>query len=800
MVRVNPFPDYPVIRLKEEPGNIKKLTIPTEAIIRSRSLVNHFIEQWNNKNGNSTQKVESLIVAVKGDYGTGKTHLLLDAAAQVQEGFSSTFPDVAILRISCIEADPVKWFQTKIGHELKQPFIQNIIIRLYARAGQKVASQAKLTKAAEEKLKQDPWSIHSLIKENLLSSTDVDQEFKVLLKDICHDASEEVCNALTGLIWSETSDISIRWLKGEALKPEELDRVRISKNLTNEIDAGDLLVSLAAIHSYLGFPFVIMIDELEHFTRHDTVHNSKQNITWLKRLMEGLANNQILILIAGHWSAWEAQSDYLDRFSQLRPIELVKLTNKEVLEIVHARVNNISPDIFGLSQGEAIAKFGNGNIRRILSICRVLFRDSEGFSLPVNNERIRELSEEIGQRISIENAALSVREILEQQRLNVHREASIAKGIRFDLIGYCAEQPKVVVDLKHAVTQGDQLDHARRFREQMKEVSKLFPNVIGCFISDGNVDDELLSILKSDMQITILWFDLNQRDAISKIATDVQTALRGKKKIDATNAYLQELLDQSEKLLKQTEVAQSVETVEKIKQLKAQREAIEQEVNDLRERILTRNVDMEKQLDSFEGRLSFELNQLYKRLEELSREVKSKRDAEIIAPTREEVDVKLHALYSDLTRHPSFVTKLRMGGGLNFFWIICLFASIAGVFLLISFPTLFYRPSDMLPIYIMLLVLSISSLGYIWQSINRIETFLEFSSRTLREVYIRSANSQDLIKVDNILRNSIEDFGPFLWRKEANIQLANAYPEIFSYLDENYRGGSVDMLDRRKNR
>ncbi len=102
----------------------------------------------------------------------------------------------------------------------------------------------------------------------------------------------------------------------------------------------------------------------------------------------------------------------------------------------------------------------------------------------------------------------------------------------------------------------------------MKQVSKLFPNVIGCFISDSNVDDELLSILKSVMQITILWFDLNKRDAISIIDTDVQTALRGKKNIDATNAYLQELLDQSEKLFKQTVVAQSVEPWKKLMNLK----------------------------------------------------------------------------------------------------------------------------------------------------------------------------------------------------------------------------------------
>jgi len=551
MAKLNPFPDFPVIRLQEEPGKIQELTIPTEAIIRSRQLVNRFMEQWNiKKSDNSGQKVEPLIVGVKGDYGTGKTHLLLDAAAQVQLGFSSTYQDIAILRVSCLEADPVKWFQTAIGPELKRPFLQSIIVSLYAKAGQIVASEAKLTKAAGEKLKQDPWSIHTLIKENLLNETGVNHQFEMLLNDACGNVSEEVRKALAGLVWAETNDISTRWLAGEALKIEELDKLRVSKNITTESDAGGVLVALAAIHSYLGYPFAIMIDELEHLAHYDMAHKSKQNITWLKRLLEGLANSQILILIAGHWSAWEAQSDYLDRFSQLRPIELVKLTGMDVLKIVQARVNDLSPDMFGMPQAEVIAEIGNGNIRRILSICRVLFHESDGFSQLFDREKIRQLSEQIGQRISIEDAMLSVHEILEQQRLNVQREATIANGIRFDLIGYSAEQPKVLVNLKHAITQRDQLGYARRFREQIKEVSKLFPNVIGCFISDGNVDDELLSILRSDAGFTILWFDLNQRDAIYKIATDLQAALKGDQKADSASIRLQELLTKSEKLFK----------------------------------------------------------------------------------------------------------------------------------------------------------------------------------------------------------------------------------------------------------
>jgi len=122
----------------------------------------------------------------------------------------------------------------------------------------------------------------------------------------------------------------------------------------------------------------------------------------------------------------------------------------------------------------------------------------------------------------------------------------------------------------------------------------LFANVIGCFISDGNVADELLFVLRSDAGFTFLWFDLNPRDAIYKIATDLQAALKGDQKADSATARLQELLAKSEKLFKQTEAAQSVENIEAIEQLQAQREVIEQEVDDLRKRVLTRNVDMEK--------------------------------------------------------------------------------------------------------------------------------------------------------------------------------------------------------------
>jgi hypothetical protein len=662
MVRLNPFPDYPVIRLHDKAERIQELTIPTEAIKRSRQLANRYVEQWNIKKSNPDQKVEPLIVGVKGDYGTGKTHLLLDAAAQVQIGLFSNYPDIPILRISGLEADPIKWFKEAIGPELRHPFMQSIIVRLYAKAGQIVASEAVLTQAAGEKLKQEPWAIYALIRENLLSITSVDGEFETRLKYICPDVSEEVRNALAGLAKAETADISTRWLIGEDLNIEDLDKLHISKNKITDSDASGILVALATIHSYLDYPFAILIDELEHLTQYDRAHESKQNITWLKRLLEGLATSQIFILIAGHWSAWEAQSDYLDRFSQLKPIELVRLNGKDVLNVIKAYVEDLSPDVIDLPQAEVIAEFGDGNIRRILSICRVLFHESEGFSQPMDRERIRKLSEQIGQRISIEEAKLSVYEILKQQRLSVQQNATIDKGIQFDMIGYNAKQPKVLIDFRHAITQQDNLVDAMRFREQIKEVSMSIPNVIGCFISDGNVDEELLAIVKSDAKINILWFDLNQQDAIYKIATDLEAALLLDQEEDLYLSRLRELSSKGETLIKQIEAARSAENKEVIEQLQAQRAAIELEVANLKLRIINQDKTLEDQLVSLEEKLSRGLDQLHYRLEKLSNDAQSKREAEIISPRKEEVDVRLHTTYSDLTRQPSWYTRLHMGG------------------------------------------------------------------------------------------------------------------------------------------
>src|SRR5262245_49247290 len=106
----NPFDVYPVTDLKGEGGPISLGTIPTDAIVASRRAVQRFIR--------GAPLGEPVIVAVKGEYGSGKTHLLRDAAEMLRAELGKTKPCTTVLRTRCLEADVQDWYRNEVGPDL----------------------------------------------------------------------------------------------------------------------------------------------------------------------------------------------------------------------------------------------------------------------------------------------------------------------------------------------------------------------------------------------------------------------------------------------------------------------------------------------------------------------------------------------------------------------------------------------------------------------------------------------------------------------------------------------------------
>src|SRR4051812_22048062 len=103
MTLFNPFPDYPVIRLQDDPAKVSRVTVPTAATDQVQALIGLYVER--RVDGAGGPRSDPLVVGIRGDYGTGKTHLLLVAADRFQRGFRETRLEASLLRVACLEAD-----------------------------------------------------------------------------------------------------------------------------------------------------------------------------------------------------------------------------------------------------------------------------------------------------------------------------------------------------------------------------------------------------------------------------------------------------------------------------------------------------------------------------------------------------------------------------------------------------------------------------------------------------------------------------------------------------------------------
>jgi predicted ribonuclease YlaK len=108
MSGINPFPQYPVSQLDENLSGIDRRTWVTEPIRQERAVIANWIEH----------PETPLIVAVLGEYGSGKTHLLLDAMATLRRELDDRQPRLSFLPVVALAESPLGWYRAEIGPKL----------------------------------------------------------------------------------------------------------------------------------------------------------------------------------------------------------------------------------------------------------------------------------------------------------------------------------------------------------------------------------------------------------------------------------------------------------------------------------------------------------------------------------------------------------------------------------------------------------------------------------------------------------------------------------------------------------
>jgi hypothetical protein len=512
--RANPFPAYPVAALEPDREESERLTVTTPGIAKAEILVAAYFEQLTMES-----LPHGLNASVAGEFGTGKTHLL----AHVRHRFLAQATELglspSVAGVGAMESTPIEWYQSAIGPQLAGLDLEGLAIDLYAHAAKTVALRTPLTSSAAAHLDEDSANVKALMRDELLSSTSVELELIATLERIAPKVHPQALKAVEGLIRQPRP--SLRWLEGGRLSEREVVDSGLSEQLDSDTLAADAIVAIAAIHRFLARPFLLLVDELEHFVRRDFSAGGKSNVTWFKRLLERLESCGAFVIVAGHSSAWEGHPDYLDRFSPDAAVQLAPVTAADVAHIVE----RFEGDRGAFDEGDAalVAELTDGNVRRVLGMLHELHRRSEGFESPLSEETIVSVATASSREIDPEQALATLDEVLSTMGLQVSRRTAIA-GLSFDLVGYQGESPAVVVEVKRALFGKKQQEQAQRFLDKLRVVNRDAPACIGVFASEGVLDPALLEVNSSAAQV--FWFDLTQPGFAADVRHSLEPALQ----------------------------------------------------------------------------------------------------------------------------------------------------------------------------------------------------------------------------------------------------------------------------------
>ncbi len=510
----NPFPAFPVAALHERDEPDRGLTVVTPGILAAEELTAAYLRPFE-----LGEPPHGRNVAVRGEFGTGKTFLLRYAESSLRSAARRSGLAPGLVSVTAMEAAPAEWYRAAIGPRLAALDLDELATCVHAEAAKAVAGGSMLTASAVSHLEENPASARGLVQRDLLNSTSVEMELADVLDRIAPGAGGEVRRALEGLMAG--SRPAARWLEGEELSDREAIASGLPRVLSSHRCAADALAAVAAMHAFLSRPFMLCVDELEHLVRFDEGAGRSSNVTWFKRLLERLASWSALVFVAGRASAWDGHPDFEDRFSPGAALTLTAVSAEQVTEIVAQLAGGDTE--FGPDDARLVAECAGGSIRQVLGVLHALFARSEGFSRPLSDGEVREASAERSATVDPEHAAERLAASLGELGLWVARRTAVG-GISFDLVASGPDGPVVVVEVKHALFGRKQQEQAQRFIDKLRVVNRDSPHCVGVFVSAGGLDPGLLSVDSSEGRV--FWFDLTDADFPEAVRRTLEPVLR----------------------------------------------------------------------------------------------------------------------------------------------------------------------------------------------------------------------------------------------------------------------------------
>ncbi|ROO88908.1 hypothetical protein EDD29_6593 [Actinocorallia herbida] len=377
--RRNPFPAAAVARLSVDPGDLHA-TIPTPAVRRALDYTDAYLA-GPGKTGN--------VIAVVGEYGTGKTHLALSLRARLTRAGNGH--STRTLYLDAPADTFVALYRQRFVVELRKSDVRERVSDYYADIVADSLADSELTAEAAERLRTRDVDPHSAVRAFGLMESALLQELQRRLGVVTENAA--FGTALGLFLRPEFEDAVWEWLRGHAPDPALAER-GITEAIDTDTTALEAIGVFALLHGRQGHRFALVIDELEKILSPPHVPGAGSVLAF-KKLLEVFSGAGAFLVLSGLPDFLEAlPEDARQRIGCIvKPSALSVADTLTYVRDANAREGRGQAlDPFNEEVVEYLVDLAGGNARKIIKLLFHGFQSAVAAGTDVTTAMVREVA------------------------------------------------------------------------------------------------------------------------------------------------------------------------------------------------------------------------------------------------------------------------------------------------------------------------------------------------------------------------------------------------------------------------
>jgi len=400
----NPYSPTAVARLAHGDDETTTVTVPTSAVQEAYRYLDAYLEPGD---AGGEQIGPGNVVAVVGEYGTGKTHLAVEVLrhARTHDG-----KDTHIVYVDAQPSDFVELYKRFAGR-LEQADVLGRVRELYQDVVIEHLRKNPLTQPVADRLSNErEMDVRSVVAGLGMDAAALEPPFQRRLAEITTNAT--LRTAFTLLLRPEFEDTVWDWFQGA--RPVEVLRERgIQTQLDTEAAALEAMSVIALLYGRRNHRLILVVDEIERVLS-GASRPVNAALVPFKAMLAAFGDAGAFLLLAGLPEFLHVLTpDVSDRIGLV--IEMPSLTTEQTRQLVYqtqrsAGLPGLAP--FTEESMDYLRQVAEGSPRKTIRMCYHLYRRALKRRTPVTVELIQEVAHSLSTGLGVDDIRRRVGTIL----------------------------------------------------------------------------------------------------------------------------------------------------------------------------------------------------------------------------------------------------------------------------------------------------------------------------------------------------------------------------------------------------